>query len=267
MMMDARAEETFEAVGGYTDGLIIPETPEGSYCYYFLDACNSPYILANAYSDFYDIATCSLVFGKGDNVDYAQADLNAVLQQFRDKGIEVVEDSETYNVTVYNVNFEHNGYKLELQYYLLSSGLIRLDIAFGGYEIPARDYTAEEVANDINAAFASNGYSFGLEWDEDDKEYYLGLNFGNATTATEALLANAVDILESYFPAYLKQKSVYFDDPSSPDYQNILGANIAALLATYETPDGAVRAQIISYVYNKKLTGQLHVYNVADLGE
>ena len=269
MMMDTRAEETFNAVSGYTDGLFIPETPEGSYCLYLLDACNSPYVLANAYSDFYDIATCSLVFGKGDNVTYAQADLDAVLQQYRDKGIEVVEDSETYNVTVYNVNFEHNGYKLELQYYLLSSGTIRLDIAFGGYEIPARDYTAEEVANDINTAFAGQGYSFKLTWDEDDKEYFLGLGFGSAGTApvTQALLQNAVDILESYFPAYLKQKSVYFDDPESTDFQNILGANIACLLATYETPDGTVRAQIVTYVYNGNLSGQLHLFTVEDTGE
>ena len=263
-IMDTRAEETFEAVSGYTGGLEIPETPDGSFCYYFCDATNSPYVLSNAYSDFFDIATCALVFAKGEDVDYTQDDLNAILTKYRDRGIEVVEDSTTYTVTVYDLAFEYAGYKLKLEYYIIN-GLIRLEIAFDGYEIPAKDYTAEEVANDINAAFASNGYTFGLEWDDEYKQYDLLLNFGAASTASEALLANAVDILASYFPAYLKQKAATYNDPKSDDFVDIFGDGRATYVAIYETPDAAVKAEIVSYINSGKLMGMLIVYNVADV--
>ncbi len=263
--MDARAVETFDAVGGYTDGLEVPETPAGSFCYYFCDATNSPYVLSNAYSDFYDTATCALVFGKGDDVDYTQADLNAVLAKYRDRGIEVVEDSTTYTVTVYDLAFEYEGYKLKLEYYIIN-GLIRLEVGFDGYEIPARDYAAAEVAADINANFAGQGYTFGLEWDEDDKAYELGLGFGAASSESQAQLSAAVDIISSYLPAYMKLKSSYYDDPTSADFQNMLGAGIACYIEIYESPDGRVRAEIFSYVYNGKQSGRIIVYDVTQNG-
>ena len=262
LFMDTRAEETFNAVGGFTGGLEQPEFTSDSYAFYFCDACNAPYLLANAYSDYYDIATCALVYGKGDDVDYTEADLQAYLQKYTDRGIEVVEDSTTYTVTVYTMNFEYEGYKLALETYLIN-GFIRLEIGFEGYEIPARDYTAAEVVQDINANFAASGYSFGLEWDDENKDYSLALNFGNSTNQTEANLAYAVDILASYFPAYLKSKSTYYDDPKSAEFEDFFGDGRAAYLAIYETPDGAVRAEVITYISNKKLMGQVHVYDVA----
>ena len=260
--MDTRAVETFDAVDGYTGGLETPEFADDSYAFYFCDACNAPYLLANAYSDFYDIATCALVFGKGDDVDYTEADLTAYLNKYRDRGIEVVEDSTTYTITVYDMEFVYNGYTLSLEAYLIN-GYIRLEVGFKGYEIPARDYVASEVVADINANFASSGYTFGLEWDDENKDYALAINFGASTNQQEANLANAVDILASYFPAYLKAKSTYYDDPKSEDFQDFFGDGRAAYLAIYETPDGAVRAEVITYISSKKLMGQIHVYDVA----
>lgn len=260
--MDTRAVETFDAVDGYTGGLETPEFADDSYAFYFCDACNAPYLLANAYSDFYDIATCALVFGKGDDVDYTEADLTAYLNKYRDRGIEVVEDSTTYTITVYDMEFVYNGYTLSLEAYLIN-GYIRLEVGFKGYEIPARDYVASEVVADINANFASSGYTFGLEWDDENKDYALAINFGASTNQQEANLANAVDILASYFPAYLKAKSTYYDDPKSEDFQDFFGDGRAVYLAIYETPDGAVRAEVITYISSKKLMGQIHVYDVA----
>ena len=260
--MDTRAVETFDAVDGYTGGLETPEFADDSYAFYFCDACNAPYLLANAYSDFYDIATCALVFGKGDDVDYTEADLEAYLKKYQDRGITVVEDSTTYTITVYDMEFVYNGYTLSLEAYLIN-GYIRLEVGFKGYEIPARDYVASEVVADINANFASSGYTFGLEWDDENKDYALAINFGASTNQQEANLANAVDILASYFPAYLKAKSTYYDDPKSEDFQDFFGDGRAVYLAIYETPDGAVRAEVITYISSKKLMGQIHVYDVA----
>ena len=192
--MDTRAIETFDAVGGYTDGLETPEFTDDSYAFYFCDACNAPYLLANAYSDYFDIATCALVFGKGDDVDYTEADLTAYLNKYRDRGITVVEDSTTYTITVYDMEFVSEGYTLSLEAYLIN-GYIRLEVGFKGYEIPVRDYTAVEVVQDINDAFAGQGYTFGLEWDDDDKAYELGLNFGSASAQTQAVLAEPVEII------------------------------------------------------------------------
>ena len=261
--MDTRAIATFDAVNGYTSGLETPEFTDDSYAYYFCDACNSPYILANAYSDYFDIATCALVFGKGDDVDYTESDLAAYLKKYEDRGITVVEDSTTYTIPVYDMEFVSEGYTLSLEAYLIN-GFIRLEVGFKGYEIPARDYAAAEVAQDINDAFASNGYTFGLEWDEDDKAYELGLNFGAETSQAQAVLSEAVEIIASYLPAYMKLQSSYYDDPKSADFQDILGAgNLACYIETYATPDGKVKAEIFSYIYNKSLIGRIVVYDVA----
>ena len=260
--MDTRAIETFDAVGGYTDGLETPEFTDDSYAFYFCDACNAPYVLANAYSDYYDIATCALVFGKGDNVDYTEADLQAYLKKYSDRGIAVVEDSTTYTVTVYTMEFVSEGYTLSLETYLIN-GYIRLEVGFKGYEIPARDYVASEVVDDINAAFAGQGYTFAIEWDDEDKAYELGLNFGSASAQTQSVLAQPVEIIASYLPAYMKLQSSYYDDPKSTDFQNMLGANIACYIETYATPDGKVKAEIFAYVYNKSLIGRIVVYDVA----
>ena len=260
--MDTRAIETFDAVGGYTDGLETPEFTDDSYAFYFCDACNAPYLLANAYSDYYDIATCALVFGKGDNVDYTEADLQAYLKKYSDRGITVVEDSTTYTITVYDMEFVSEGYTLSLEAYLIN-GYIRLEVGFKGYEIPARDYVASEVVDDINAAFAGQGYTFAIEWDEDDKAYELGLNFGSASAQTQSVLAQPVEIIASYLPAYMKLQSSYYDDPKSTDFQNMLGANIACYIEIYATPDGKVKAEVFAYVYNKSLIGRIMVYDVA----
>ena len=160
------------------------------------------------------------------------------------------------------MEFVYNGYTLSLEAYLIN-GYIRLEVGFKGYEIPARDYVASEVVADINANFASSGYTFGLEWDDENKDYALAINFGASTNQQEANLANAVDILASYFPAYLKAKSTYYDDPKSEDFQDFFGDGRAVYLAIYETPDGAVRAEVITYISSKKLMGQIHVYDVA----
>ena len=260
--MDTRAIETFDAVGGYTDGLETPEFTDDSYAFYFCDACNAPYLLANAYSDYYDIATCALVFGKGDNVDYTEADLQAYLKKYSDRGITVVEDSTTYTITVYDMEFVSEGYTLSLEAYLIN-GYIRLEVGFKGYEIPARDYVASEVVDDINAAFAGQGYTFAIEWDEDDKAYELGLNFGSASAQTQSVLAEPVEIIASYLPAYMKLQSSYYDDPKSDTFQNMLGANIACYIEIYATPDGKVKAEVFAYVYNKSLIGRIMVYDVA----
>ena len=261
--MDTRAIETFDAVSGYTSGLETPEFTDDSYAYYFCDACNSPYVLANAYSDYYDIATCALVFGKGDDVDYTESDLEAYLKKYQDRGITVVEDSTTYTIPVYDMEFVSEGYTLSLEAYLIN-GFIRLEVGFKGYEIPARDYTAAEVVQDINDTFASSGYTFGLEWDDEDKVYELGLNFNdNATSQSQAVLSQPVEIIASYLPAYMKLQSSYYDDPKSTDFQNMLGANIACYIEIYATPDGKVKAEVFSYVYNKNLIGRILVYDVA----
>ena len=260
--MDTRAVETFDAVDGYTGGLETPEFADDSYAFYFCDACNAPYLLANAYSDFYDIATCALVFGKGDDVDYTEADLEAYLKKYQDRGITVVEDSTTYTVTVYDMEFVYNGYTLSLEAYLIN-GFIRLEVGFKGYEIPAKDYTAAEVVQDINDTFASNGYTFGLEWDDEHNYYELGVNFGASTDQSQANLSEAVEILASYLPKYMKLLDSYYDDPKSTDFQNMLGANIACYIEIYASPDGKVKAEIFSYIYNKKLNAVINVCDVA----
>ena len=159
-------------------------------------------------------------------------------------------------------HFYSSYYTLSLEAYLIN-GFIRLEVGFKGYEIPAKDYTAAEVVQDINDALASNGNAFGLEWDDEHNYYELGVNFGASSDQSQANLSEAVEILASYLPKYMKLNTSYYDDPKSDTFENMLGANIACYIEIYASPDGKVKAEIFSYVYNRKLNAVITVYDVA----
>ena len=162
-------------------GLEILGHDSDTFCYYINNAANSPYLLANVYSQRFNIADFSLIYGtgkedaNGENVPYTQEDLDAVLAKYTARGITVTLDETSYSVPVYNVEFTEKGLTLSVDYYLIN-GLIRIDVQFKGYKAELTPLEAlTSVANkwggasdieqdtdgsyDVVAAFSAASYS------------------------------------------------------------------------------------------------------------
>lgn len=176
-IMDTRAQETFDGVSGYTENIFLPEAKTTTEnCAYYVPAINAPYAMANPDSSLFDIATCQLEFNKGNNAgSYTQAELDAVLAKYTAKGIEVVTDSTSYSITVYTVNFESNGYDLELMYYLIQGDIV-VEIGFAGYTKP--EVVGTMTPKDIITYVASK-FSGDVE-DEGDGAWSTGGAFSAA---------------------------------------------------------------------------------------
>ena len=162
-------------------GLELPGYDEDTYCFYFNEAADNPYLRANAFSsnDYFNIADFSLVYGtgkddaSGNEVPYTQADLDAILAKYTARGIEVKLDDTTYTIPVYSVEFTEDGLSLYVEYYLIN-GRIRIDVEFKGYEPPvAQGMTPLEAIT-----FVANKWKGASNIKQDtDGSYYVVAGF------------------------------------------------------------------------------------------
>ena len=170
--------------GPYFDfGLEILDHDSDTFCYYMNNAANSPYLLANVYSQRFNIADFSLVYGtgkedaSGEDVPYTQDDLDAVLAKYTARGITVNLDETSYSVPVYNVEFTENGLTLSVDYYLIN-GLIRIDVQFKGYKAPV----TQELTPLEALTFVANKWGGASNIQQDtDGSYYVVAAFSAAS--------------------------------------------------------------------------------------
>ena len=119
---------------------------------------------------------------------------------------------------------------------------------------------ASQVKDIINQNFANEGMPFGLEWDADYEEWFLGVSFGPETATDEATLKGAAEQLV-YFTTGVSTL-VYqqaYNDPANGG-QDLFGVGIPTYIIVLVTTSYDVAIQIVTYTYNGKLTGQMSVY-------
>lgn len=131
-------------------------------------------------------------------------------------------------------------------------------------EEPVVQYTAEKTAEDFNAALAAKGYTFSATWDEEYQEYWLGVNFGESTDDSTENLSGAAYALASFLPEYQVKSVEFYDDPTSEEFHNVLGANIACYYISFTSEDELSSATITSYIYNSKLNAQISIVDNAE---
>ena len=132
-----------------------PEYNKNSVIFMFAKNYDMPYIGTSIYSNEFDPGSCEFQitnkYSEGNNPDYTEDTLAALLAKYAAKGINFVEDSTTYSITVYDANVEVNGYSLKLEY-CLSSGFIILDVDVLDFAIP---FTGDVYAAGLANKFAS----------------------------------------------------------------------------------------------------------------
>ena len=243
-------------------GLELPGFDNDTVCFYFNDAADSPYILANVYSKRFNIADFSLVYGTGkkdadnNNVPYTQDDLDAVLAKYTTRGIEVVHDTTTYKIPVDRVEFVGNGLSLSVEYYL-TNGYLRIDVDVKGYSKPVNptpeDATTQSVMYDILHALLNPS----LTWEDFVshnlvQEVSTGVWYGYCSlgTADESLFARGLQIVEQYLPAYLAPVS----EPELIDYQGGKG-----YFRAYLSSDGKFSVEVVMNIFQGSMFADFYV--------
>ena len=123
----------------------------------------------------------------------------------------------------------------------------------------AEVYTAERVAEDMNKNLPA---SAALEWDETHQQWVTGANAGASTDESSENLKTGADILASYLPTYMELDVEFYGDPTQPDYIDVFGDGSIYYAEIFLSPDEAVEADILSYIYNSKLCFQIVIYDV-----
>ena len=152
-----RWDDAYDLELGWTSILEWPEYNNGTVIFFMAKNYDMPYIGTSIYSKEYDPGSCEfqITNNYGDNPAYTEDTLAALLEEYATKGINFVEDSETYNITVYDAEVEINGYSLKLEYYF-SSGFLILDVDVLDFNIPfTGDVYAAGLANKF-AAYAES---------------------------------------------------------------------------------------------------------------
>ena len=122
----------------------------------------------------------------------------------------------------------------------------------------ATSYTAEKVANDMNANFVAAGYSFSVKYNDQTGAYSLAVNFGASTDESESNLKSAANTLASFLPSYMTKTMGLYCDPNNGGYDVFRDGTVTYYLQ-YQTPDGKVTATIISYIYDGKTIAQISI--------
>ena len=255
-IIDDRAAATFAARGTATDDFEYPQpTSSTDNCAYFVDAINEPYVLANKYSAEYDTASCTLEFNKGRGAgSFTQADLDTVLAKYTANGVQVVEDSTSFSVTVYNVELNTNGYQIALQYYV-AQGDIVMEVKFNGYEEPVVQGTMspKDIADHICSFFT------GAEPEEDEDNpgnWIVVLGLGYTVAQTKTLVAKYFAPAE--FSLVVDWHDDQFSDGTAMEwcrYQNSLGTCVEFIIRPYTFTNGeGTLMQAYCYTKQCKLT-------------
>ena len=250
--------------GPYFDyGIELPGYDDDTFCYYINEAADSPYILANVFSERFNIADFSLIYGtgkqdsNGNNVPYTQADLDAILAKYTARNIEVVHDTTTYKIPVDRVEFVGNGLSLSIEYYI-TNGFLRIDVDVRGYSKPVtptpEGSTTQSVMYDILHALLNPS----LTWDDFVKynlvqEVSEGVWYGycGLGTADESLFAKGLALVEQYLPGYLIPVS---EPVLISDYQ---GGN--GYMREYITSDGTISVEVVMNVYQGSMYADFYV--------
>ena len=250
----------------FQHGIEYPEiaaNDSDAYCYYFNDAIDEPYLLANEYSASYNIADFSLVFGTGklgaDNKElpFTQAQMDAVLAKYEGKeGVTVTH--ETINgIDVATVEFEDNGFSFSIEYYLIN-GYFRMDIDIVDYVKPVvptpADATTESILRDIlNPLLGEETVT--TYWSQLTQELDGGVLYGYCGfgAGTAAQFERAMQIVENYMPSYLNP----ITEAQLIDYQGGQG-----LFEKFMTTDGKFAVEVVINLYQSKLYADYYVYAV-----
>ena len=116
-------------------------------------------------------------------------------------------------------------------------------------------HTAAQIASDINANLAADGYDLELTYYNETEftGYYLGISLEESTDDSEENLSTAAYTLASYLPEYISMTfSGYFeedgDDPAEYDMY-------------FENEDGSVCIDIFGYLEDGDLCAEIQVYD------
>ncbi len=236
----------------------IASNDADAYCYYFNDAIDSPYLLANEYSEQYNIADYSLVFGTGKDggdgkeTPFLPGQIDAIMEKYTAKGI--AHTNETINgINVYKVEIEHEGYVIDIEYYIIN-GYLRMDIDLVSYTRPVVVPTTPlDLVYDVVSA--SYGYKltgeqlagYGFVTKVSDTVYK-----GESVTYWPSDFTGQLEMLLGYFieesgkfPSYLT-----YVDGGQPKETDGVG------VALTKTPDGSLYCQVTAK-YDKDGT---HIY-------
>ena len=241
-------------------------TDKDAYCYYFNDAIDEPYLLANEYSELYNIADYSLVFGKGKEgldgkeAEFTKSELEATLANYDGKEGVTVSRKTVNGIEIATVEFSDEGYFFAIDYYLIN-GYFRMDVDVVKYEKPTfptpEGATTATVMEDILDSFYSASYTLDdyingnvCSLEDDGTTYYGYVSLG---TGTAAQFPIAFQIVENYLPNYIIPVSEAAEDVN---YQGGVGS-----YKQYATSDGKIVVEIIMNLYNGKIYADFYVGN------
>ena len=241
----------------------IAANDSDAYCYYFNDAIDNPYILANEYSVDYNIADFSLVFGtgkedaNGKEVPFNKAQMDAVLAKYEGKeGVTVTH--ETINtIDVATVKYADEGFEFSIDYYLIN-GYFRMDVDIVDYVKPVvptpEDATTESILRDILNPLLGEAtvtqYWSQLAQELDDGVLYGYCGFGSGTAAQ---FERAMQIVENYMPSYLNAVT----EAQEISYQGGTG-----LFKKFVTSNGKFAVEVVINLYSGKIYADYYVYAV-----
>lgn len=225
--------------------------PGSMVCVYNV-ALGYPYLMGSKYSDFFDYEF-EIVFTNqklASNKQYTAADLSAIIAQYDAAAVTNEEDgSYTVNVVI-SGNIIKANYSFDKGYIIVNLDVLEYD--------PSQDtsekYTQDQVAGDFNKKLQADYPSLGMSKDSSGT-WGLHVTLGSSTDESEANLKSACEVLAAYLPDYMEINVSMYEDPTKPGYVDLFGDQSIFYVMIYNTPDGAVDAQIISYIDN----GVLHV--------
>jgi len=156
---DARSQsnydEAYDLDLGWTEVLIWPEYSRETVIFLLAKNHDSPYTGINLYSNEFDAGSCIFQitnrFAEEGAEPYTADTLAGMLAAYAEKGINFVEDSESYNVTVYTARVEVNGYTVDLLYYF-NGGYIILEADLVSFSVPFR---GDVYVNNLASKFAA----------------------------------------------------------------------------------------------------------------
>ena len=246
----------------FQHGIVYPEFnafDEDAFCVYFNNAIDKPYLLANEYSELYNIADFSLVFGTGKKgadgkeTPFLPAQLDAIMAKYTEKGID--HTTETINgIDVYKVELEDEGFVIDIEYYIIN-GYIRMDVDIVSYTRPASPTPTTPLALIYDVVSASYDYKltgeqlagYGFVTKVSDTVYK-----GESVTYWTSNFTGQLVMLLSYyieesnkFPSYLSY--VTGGEPKETD-----GVGVALT----QVPDGSLYCQVTA----KYDTDGTHIY-------
>ena len=125
-------------------------------------------------------------------------------------------------------------------------------------------YTAEKVAADTNANIVKAGNpGLQLEYDSEYNEWYSSAEFGPGTDESEDALKEWANTYAYFLPDYMKGiVAATYGDPTKPDYVDIYEDGSIYYVIQCLSPDKAVCAQAISYVWEGQYCAEFSIYDL-----